>query len=288
MYKIQSWFLLITLSIITLSISSLSHANSGQDLFQQKCMPCHTIGQGIRVGPDLSKVLERKEKTWIMSFVKSSQSIVKSGDVYANDLFKKFNMMIMPDFPLTDAEISSIIEYIGSSSNTSSKTTAIDNTISELDAKMKLSSKEDIEAGQKLFTGDTQFLNGQTPCITCHNVNYKDVMGGGNFAKDLTSAYTRLKGAGLHSILSSPPFPAMKQAFNGQSLEEDETIKLLAFLYDADKQSVYNYKSEIRIFLLLGGLAGAFSLIALANLFWFHRKRGSVNDTIYDRQVRSR
>ncbi len=42
-------------------------AASGRLLFEQKCTACHTIGAGIRVGPDLSGVTERRSEDSLMA-----------------------------------------------------------------------------------------------------------------------------------------------------------------------------------------------------------------------------
>src|SRR5262249_23399752 len=41
----------------------------GQSLFKKICAPCHTIGVGDRVGPDLRGVTERRDHVWLADFI---------------------------------------------------------------------------------------------------------------------------------------------------------------------------------------------------------------------------
>src|SRR5215469_15302682 len=40
----------------------------GQALFRKLCAPCHTIGVGDRIGPDLRGVTQRRDHAWLSSF----------------------------------------------------------------------------------------------------------------------------------------------------------------------------------------------------------------------------
>lgn len=81
-------------------------------IFKASCASCHTIGKGVVVGPDLAGFHERRNLDWTLKWVKSSQTIIRSGDQYATDLYKKFNNVEMPDQNLTNEEITAVYEYI--------------------------------------------------------------------------------------------------------------------------------------------------------------------------------
>ena len=113
-------FSLILASILlSVSIDALAQgAAAGETDFKQICAACHTIGKGKLVGPDLINLPKRRPEDWILKFVKSSQTVVKSGDKYADSLFQAFNQTVMPDQPaLTDEKIKNIIAYIGAESS---------------------------------------------------------------------------------------------------------------------------------------------------------------------------
>lgn len=90
----------------------------GKTIFTARCASCHNVNKQL-TGPALAGVDERRSMDWIINFVKSSQTLVKSGDKDAVALFEKFNKIPMPDHTdLTDAHIQSIVEYIKAESAT--------------------------------------------------------------------------------------------------------------------------------------------------------------------------
>ncbi len=84
----------------------------GQSLFKQKCNACHHPTQRL-VGPALQGVRDRRDSSWLINFVQSSQSMVESGDSTAQALFMEFNQVPMPDHnQLSTAEINAILDYV--------------------------------------------------------------------------------------------------------------------------------------------------------------------------------
>jgi Cytochrome c, mono- and diheme variants len=88
----------------------------GKAIFTNRCASCHHVNKTL-TGPALAGVDERRSIDWIINFVHSSQTMVKSGDKEAVTLFEKFNRIPMPDHPdLTDDNIKNIIAFIKSES----------------------------------------------------------------------------------------------------------------------------------------------------------------------------
>ena len=93
--------------LISISISSLADppAEEGKLIFNSRCASCHNINKTI-VGPALAGIDDRRDIDWIIKFVQSSQTLIKSGDKDASALFTKFNNIPMPDHKdLTDDKI---------------------------------------------------------------------------------------------------------------------------------------------------------------------------------------
>ncbi|HXB12923.1 MAG TPA: cytochrome c [Bacteroidia bacterium] len=87
-------------------------AQGGADLFKQNCGACHSIGNGKLVGPDLKDVEARHATPWLMKWIKSSQSLVAAKDKDAVKLLADNSMIPMPDQPLNDEQIKTVLAYI--------------------------------------------------------------------------------------------------------------------------------------------------------------------------------
>jgi cytochrome c2 len=82
-------------------------------IFTQRCMACHTYGKGVKVGPDLKGVTERRERAWLHKFIRSSQTVIASGDATAVALFQQFKQQQMPDWTdLSKEQIDSILDWL--------------------------------------------------------------------------------------------------------------------------------------------------------------------------------
>jgi cytochrome c551/c552 len=87
-------------------------ASEGKTIFTARCAGCHNVNKQL-VGPALAGIDQRRSPEWIVKFVQSSQTLVKSGDKDAVALFEQFNKMPMPDHAdLSSDNIKNIVEYI--------------------------------------------------------------------------------------------------------------------------------------------------------------------------------
>jgi len=289
--QLQKSILLILL--IPFSLSTINFAqNDGEKLFLSVCRACHTIGQGKLVGPDLVNVQNRLEESWIISFVKSSQKMVKSGDPEAVKIFNDYNKVIMPDQNLSDAQIISVINYIKEKSSTISTTEVVEappfTLTNSLGFNLDQAGKDEVNIGWQYFTGEKRFKNGGPPCLSCHNVVKDNLISGGLLSKDLTNAFSRLNAAGVDAIISSPPFPIMRTAFTEKEITIDEKYYLLAFLNETDKNAIYQHPVNYDKRFIYSGFAGLVLLLGFFGIVWFGRKKNSVNKQIFKRQLKSK
>lgn len=262
-------------------------AQDGADLFKQNCSACHKLGERL-VGPDLTGISNKRSEEWLLKFIKSSQSLIKSGDADAVAIYEEYNKIMMTDQNLSDDQIRSILSYISTESQNSQSTASTDNTTSpETPATPIEYSEEDIAAGQLLFSGKKSLINRGPSCISCHNINNDALINGGKLAKDLTNVYSRMGDAGLTGILGAPPFPAMATSYGNNSLDSTEIVQLVAFLKNADAVSQQqNISSGASIF-ILGGGGGLIVLLLLISFHWNRRLKNSVKHDIYKRQIKS-
>jgi protein SCO1 len=84
----------------------------GQVLFKRTCAPCHTIGVGDRVGPDLRDVSVRRDHAWLISFIKNPKKAFTENDPTALALAARFPGVRMPTLRLTEADAADVLDYV--------------------------------------------------------------------------------------------------------------------------------------------------------------------------------
>ena len=99
-------------AFLTFFASIKAFAESGEQLFKANCGACHTVGKGKLVGPDLKDVQSRHPDEWLKKWIRSSQSLVRSGDKSAIDLFAANDQVLMPDQNLDEKQLSEVIGFI--------------------------------------------------------------------------------------------------------------------------------------------------------------------------------
>jgi hypothetical protein len=275
----------IALIFIFVSMLNTSLAQvSGEKDFNVTCVACHTIGQGRLIGPDLAGVTDRRSDEWLTSFIKSSQSVIKSGDGQAVILAKEYAGLVMPDTSLSDKQIKDIVNFLRfrDSATDATREEIVVEAVEEEPA-----SEAEILSGQQYFQGERRLANGGAACNSCHDVRNDAVIGGGVLAVELTTAFSRMGRNGMRAILGQAPFPVMQVAYEDKALTEDEIISLVAFLEFADSEEYNQLPRDYGIGLFLTGTAGAGFLFAFFGVLWRGRKVKSVNQAIYDRQIKS-
>jgi cbb3-type cytochrome oxidase cytochrome c subunit len=83
----------------------------GRKLFEQSCTACHTIGGGVRVGPDLKGVTERRDLAWLKRFILEPDQMLKEEDATALAMLKEFGIP-MPNLALTVHQVEALIAYL--------------------------------------------------------------------------------------------------------------------------------------------------------------------------------
>ena len=257
-------------------------ADQARETFQSMCSACHTVGGGQLVGPDLEGVSERRSEEWIIKFVQGSQELVRTGDPDAVAVFEEFNRIPMPDQPLSDDAIRGIIEYIAGTAPTGGGSVE-----ASVPSPVPAATEEQILLGQDLFQGKIPLANGGPTCNSCHEVTNDAVIGGGVLARDLTTVFSRLGGPGVRAIVGNSPFPLMQRAYEDKALTDEEITALVGFLQQADAEQALHQPRNYGMMLLAAGVAGTVVLLGLYSLLWRGRLRSSVNQSIYDRQLKS-
>jgi len=273
----------IILAALLFSNKTVQSQDRGEDLFNQTCVACHTIGGGRLIGPDLANVHERQDEAWIIRFVQSSQSVVTSGDSYATTLLAEYSGLVMPDLPLSDDDVRAIVGFIARTSPAGGAVTT--EVVEEVSAEDL--AEEQIILGRDLFSGVTRLENGGAACNSCHSVDIEEVMTGGSLAINLTDAVSRLTRTGVNAMMAAPPFPAMRDAFKGKSITEGERAAIVDFLQASAEPGVASEPRNYGQQLLMYGVIGLVLLLGLFFLLGLRGSNQSVNQALYDRQISS-
>jgi cytochrome oxidase Cu insertion factor (SCO1/SenC/PrrC family) len=88
----------------------------GQTLFKRMCAPCHTIGVGDRVGPDLRDVTARRDRAWLINFIKNPKKAFAENDPIALALAARFPGVRMPALGLGDPDAQDLLAYLDAQS----------------------------------------------------------------------------------------------------------------------------------------------------------------------------
>jgi cytochrome c2 len=92
----------------------LSLVEWGKELFEAKsCSECHTIGEGVEIGPDLIGITEIRDIVWLRRMIRDPEKMEQT-DTLAKRLYQEYEELGMPTEELTEEEVEAIIKYIES------------------------------------------------------------------------------------------------------------------------------------------------------------------------------
>ena len=78
--------------------------------FESKCLACHSVGQGKKLGPDIAGVTKRRTDAWLTKWLKSPDKMLLT-DPDAQAMLKEYNNIPMPNQGLSDTEIAQYLAY---------------------------------------------------------------------------------------------------------------------------------------------------------------------------------
>ena len=77
--------------------------------FESKCLACHSIAGGDKLGPDLYNVTKRRDEAWLTRWMKDPEGMAKT-DSIGKQMLEKYKVP-MPNQNLSDDEIRAYIAY---------------------------------------------------------------------------------------------------------------------------------------------------------------------------------
>ncbi|KAB2946974.1 MAG: Cytochrome c [Candidatus Methanoperedens nitroreducens] len=265
--KVSKLLLLLLAMIGLIHPSVASNLNEkamkGEDIYTDKCISCHSIGGGKKIGPDLKDVTSLRNRDWLVRYISEPDKVLADKDPIAIKLLEEYNNIPMPNMGLSEAEADDVVAYleaVGGIQATQPSITpaqAVPSPVETLTG--------DAKTGSALFTGSIPFKNGGSSCIACHNI--AGIMEGGTLGPDLTLSYSKYGEAGIASVLASVPFPTMSPIYSNRPLTLQEQADLKAFL----QQSAPEQPKQALIMIVVFSLIGMVGLLLLSHIIWRHR-----------------
>jgi mono/diheme cytochrome c family protein len=228
-------------------------AEEGEGLFRQKCIGCHTIGEGDKpTGPDLAGVTDRRDRQWLIAMIQSPDKLVKAGDRVAVELLQQYNNLQMPGFPLAPREMDALLVYLAHP----------DEAAHHPPPEPAILAVGDAARGARLYAGEQAFAKGGAPCLACHGITGFGLAGGASYGSDLTQLFESFGDEGLADILKTLPFPSMEPIYASRPLTEGEQADLRAFFAQVSGTPVARDG-----LLLVEALSGALIVFGIVLLF---------------------
>jgi mono/diheme cytochrome c family protein len=207
---------------ITLLTPNPAGAVDPKKIFNQRCSACHTFGKGVKVGPDLKGVTARRQRPWLLKFVRSSQRVIAGGDPVAVELYRTFKKQRMPDWTdLSPQDVAVILDWLAADGPEQKPA-------DERDA--ELATATDVAGARALFDGRAPLASGGLACGACHSVREHDRRYGGTLGPDLTDAYLKYRDRALTLFLRHPCTPRQPELGAERYLAPEEAFALKAFM----------------------------------------------------------
>jgi protein SCO1 len=85
--------------------------DAGRYLFGKECAPCHTIGHGDKIGPDLKDVARIRDRAWLARYIAQPDKMLAAGDPIAKALRAKYRAT-MPNLRVGDRDLAALLDFL--------------------------------------------------------------------------------------------------------------------------------------------------------------------------------
>src|SRR3990172_7246947 len=83
----------------------------GGRIYREKCLACHSIGKGVRLGPDLRDIHKRRDREWLTRFVTDPKGMSES-DPEAQKLMAEWKGRVMQPSNLSTVQNDQVLAFI--------------------------------------------------------------------------------------------------------------------------------------------------------------------------------
>ncbi len=87
----------------------------GEQIFRTRCVTCHSVtGHELAgaLGPDLLGVTRRRDKQWLLDWLRAPDQMLAKKDPIAVALYDQYNQLAMPNMRLHKAEALALLDYL--------------------------------------------------------------------------------------------------------------------------------------------------------------------------------
>ncbi len=97
----------------------------GQYLFATRCAACHTIGHGVRIGPDLAGITNVRDRQWLLRFIQKPDVLLAEKDPLATLLFQQYKQVQMPNLRLGPQDTENLVHFLETAGSTAPGTAPV-------------------------------------------------------------------------------------------------------------------------------------------------------------------
>ena len=93
----------------------LRNMTRGEQIYRTRCVSCHSLtGHELAgaLGPDLLGVTQKRDRQWLLDWLKAPDQMLKKKDPIAMALYKQYNNLAMPNMRLNQQEAVDLIDYM--------------------------------------------------------------------------------------------------------------------------------------------------------------------------------
>ena len=178
-------------------------------MFMNRCAGCHTVGAGVRTGPDL-----KPTAAWKM-----------------DDLLAAVKRMEKNVGPMSNDEVSTMAQFLRDS--------GANDRIAKEEARRAIVAMAQLEPasphkGRDLFFGRAPLANRGPNCAACHTVGGQ----GGNLGLNLTNVKERFGDMALVSAIEKPAFRIMTPVYAAHPVTKQEATHIAAYLKGVENDGV--------------------------------------------------
>jgi protein SCO1 len=90
----------------------IERPTKAEEIFRFRCASCHTLTKEDGVGPGLQGITKTRDRAWLTRWIKSPDQLLAEHDPIAENLYNRFNKIMMPNLRLDDDQVEALINYM--------------------------------------------------------------------------------------------------------------------------------------------------------------------------------